>query len=195
MRVAFIGILSIYIVAIVMSYPTNAQPSNDFIKYINDARWDYQNVLILGVGADWTAALELEEKYSFDKVIAISEDRSNPIDFMKAALEKGIQVGTLAELQDKKIKSLYAHSWGSSRAVNFLSEMKVGQLHCIGSPESAVLNQTLIGALDKGNVGKVFFHINEGDKVAFLRHIPKLGLQGGFTGKIEFHFYRTNHTS
>lgn len=163
---------------------------NYFFDYINDTYWDYWNVLILGVGADWDRELELMRKYHFDLIIPISQ-RGNVIDdSLRAAIERlGIPTGTLEDLKDKKIKNLYAHSWGTSRAVNYLSEMKIEQLHCIGSPESAFVNQTLIDALEKGKVGKVFFHINDDDKITYFRHLPKFGLGGGFRGDIEFYFY------
>lgn len=171
--------------------PAVANDRSDFLNYINTG-WDYQNVLILGVGADWHRQLEILEKYHFDKVIPISQDGNVIEDSVKAVIEKlGIPMGTLEELYGKNIKNLYVHSWGSSRAVNYLSGMKVGQLNCIGSPESAFVNQPLIDALDKGNVGKVFFHINDDDKITFFRHFPRLGLGGGFRGNIEFCFYTT----
>lgn len=172
--------------------PTVANARSDFLNYINNTHWDYQNVLILGVGADWHRQLEILEKYHFDKVIPISQHGNVIEDSIKATIEKlGIPMGTLEELDGKNIKNLYIHSWGSSRAVNYLSRMKVGQLNCIGSPESAFANQTLIAALDEGNVGKVFFHINDDDKITFFRHFPKLGLGGGVRGNIEFCFYIT----
>lgn len=194
------NLLSIFFIFLLLfiSMPTAINAQSDFLEYINGEHWDYKNVLILGVGADWQRQLEIVEKYHFDKVIPIS-DGNVPLDYIKAAIEKlGIPTGGLEDLRGKNIEHLYAHSWGTSRTINFISmtsNIKVGQLHCMGSPESVVFNNALKNSLDRGIIGKVFFHINEVDLIAGFRHFPKLTTGGGFTDKIEYHFYMTERKS
>ncbi len=198
-RLAPLSILFSFLVfgvVIIKCADINAQ--SNFLKNSNNSdHWDYQDVLVLGVGADWdaTEVKEILTNYHFDKVIVISEG-SDKMDYAKAALAKiGIPTGTIKkfdELKGKNINRLHAHSWGSSETINFLSRTKdvnVGNLHCYGSPESVFFNHPLRKALGEERVGKVFFHINDGDGIAKYRHFPKLSTPG-FSNKIEFHFYK-----
>jgi len=168
-----------------------------FLKYINkDADYHYRNVLVLGVGADWERAKDLMDKYHFDLVIPISREGGIFEDSVRATIEKlGIPTGTLKDLEGKNIENIFAHSWGSSRTINAIStgNIKVKNLHAIGSPESALFS-SLGGSIERGLISKVYFHINEGDNVAAFRHFPS-GLQGKFSGRIEFHFYTTERNS
>lgn len=179
--------------------PSVVAGTSDFLKYINKDDWDYQNVLVLGVGADgdkiWVQ--DIMQNYYFDKIIIVSEGHA-VIDSILATLSKlGIPTGTIGKLSDlkgKKVKNLYAHSWGTSEAINFLSmseNTKVNILHCMGSPESAIFNYSLKNSIKKGIVRKVYFHINENDLVTGFRHFPKLGVEGGMSGEVVFLFYKT----
>lgn len=172
--------------------------TNDFKKYINNANYNYENVLVLGVGADWEAAVDLMNKYDFDLVIPVSRDGNKVEDSVMAAIEKlGIRTGTLGDIKGKNINNLFAHSWGSSRAINTIATndtIRVKNLHAIGSPHS-ILWSSLGESIDRGKINKVYFHVNEGDNISgIFKNFPS-ALGGKFTSRIEIHDYTTKSNS
>jgi hypothetical protein len=176
---------------------TSPQKPAAFLEYANDSKVDYQNVLILGVDAKSDRQFDLLSKYSFNKVIPISREGGRAVeDWVRAAIEKlGFKTGSLDELKGKTIGNLYAQSWGSSRVINqlYTGTLKTHNLHLLGSPHSIVFS-SLNESLKEHHVEKVYFHINEDDKIAGLRNLPSW-LTGRFDRSVEVHFYSTAHQS
>lgn len=203
MNLARICYVLTFCVVLVLLGSAFSEAQSDFLKYINKDSWDLENVLVLGVGADWNKieVQDIRQKFSFDMVIPLS-DGSVGVDSVKATLAKlGIPIQTMGKLEDlrgKSVRNLYAHSWGSSEIINFLSmtdDTRIHHLHLMGSPESVVFNYALKNSLDGGVIGKAFFHVNDEDKIALLRNLPKITTEGGVSNKVEFHFYKTEQRS